>query len=155
MIYFIDTSALAKRYLVEQGSGWIRAITDPSSGNRIAVGNITRVEIGAAIARRQRDPRYRMTVADRDALISLFDYHVRNEYLVVDMLPTIVDDAYQLTRIYQLRGYDAIQLAAARALNKQLIAAGLPSLVLLTGDGELLTAACADGLAVDDPNLHP
>ncbi len=155
MIIYFDTSALAKRYLAETGSAWVRGITDPSSGNTIAISNITRVEIGAAIARRQRDPRSRMSIADRDALIQLFDYHVAHDYLVMDLAPDVIDDAYRLTQHHQLRGYDAVQLAAAFTLNTQLIGAGLPALMLVAGDGELLTAAGAEGLATDDPYLHP
>jgi predicted nucleic acid-binding protein len=155
MIAYLDTSALVKRYVAEPGSSWVRAITDPASGNQIAIGNITRVEIGAAVARRQRDPRNQMSIADRNALIALFDYHVAHEYLVVDILPAIVDEAYRLTQLHQLRGYDAIQLAAAKSLNAQLVAAGLPALTLISSDHELLAAARAEGLAVDDPHLHP
>jgi hypothetical protein len=59
-----------------------------------------------------------------------------------------------LTQLHHIRGHDAVQLVAAHSLNTQLIAAGLPALTLVSGDHELLAAARATGLAVDDPNLH-
>lgn len=155
MIIYSDTSALAKRYLAETGTAWVRSITDPAGGNTIAIGNITRVEIGSAIARRQHDPRSRISVAERDALIQLFDYHVAHEYLVVDLAPIVIDDAYHLILQHQVRAYDAIQLAAAFTLNTQLVAAGLPALTLVSGDRELLEAARAEGLVTDNPYLHP
>ena len=154
MILYLDTSALAKRYLAEIGSGWVRTITDPASGNTIAVADITRVEIGAAIARRQRDPRSQMSIAERDAIIHLFDRHVAGEYLMVATAPQVIDTAYRLTQQNQLRGYDAVQLASALLLNTELVAAGAPPLILLSSDRELLVAATSEGLATDDPVLH-
>ncbi len=32
-VFFLDTSALVKRYFAEIGTGWIRAIADPAAGN--------------------------------------------------------------------------------------------------------------------------
>lgn len=155
MIFLLDTSALAKRYVAEPGSAWVRTLTDPASGNSIAIGNITRVEIGAALARRQRNPRNRMSIADRDALVRLFDRHVAQEYLTVDTVPAVIDLANHLTQQHQLQGYDAVQLASALTLNTQLLTAGLPALTLVSSDRELLQAANAAGLTTDDPMLHP
>lgn len=155
MLLFLDTSALAKRYLAETGSGWVRAVIDPASGNTIAVANITRVEIGAAIARRQRDPRSQMSLADRDALIHFFDHHVAHEYLLVATTAHIIDTAYHLTQQYQLRGYDALQLGSALILNEVLVATGVPALTVVASDRELQFAAHAEGLLTDDPVLHP
>ena len=155
MVLYLDTSALAKRYLAETGSRWIQMLAHPASGNTIAIVNITRVEIGAAIARRQRDPRNRMSLTDREMLIRLFDLHVTQEYLVIDIKPAVIDDAYRLTHRHQLRGYDAVQLAAALALNSHLASSGVPELILIANDAELLTAAKAEGLTTDDPGVHP
>lgn len=38
--YFFDTSALAKRYITETDSHWVRAMTDPNSGTRIILSRI-------------------------------------------------------------------------------------------------------------------
>jgi len=55
-----------------------------------------------------------------------------------------------LVRRHGLRGYDAVQLAAVLEIH-----ATDPSLTLLSADAELNAAALAEGLTVDDPNLHP
>jgi hypothetical protein len=47
---------------------------------------------------------------------------------------------------------NAVQLAAA--LHAQARARGLPSLILITADEDLLTAANAEGLTTDNPNIH-
>jgi hypothetical protein len=44
-IYFLDASALAKRYLVEIGTNWIRDICDPAQAHSIIASEITRVEL--------------------------------------------------------------------------------------------------------------
>jgi hypothetical protein len=55
---------------------------------------------------------------------------------------------------HALRGSDAIQLAAAIEANLAAAAVG-EVLTLVSADAELNAAAVAEGLAVDDPNLHP
>lgn len=51
---FFDGSGLAKRYIAENGTAWVKEITDPSAGNRVYVARVTLVEIVSAIARRTR-----------------------------------------------------------------------------------------------------
>jgi uncharacterized protein len=53
--YFLDTSALVKRYIPEIGTPWIQSLTHQSSGNVLLVARITVVEMMSAIARRQRE----------------------------------------------------------------------------------------------------
>jgi hypothetical protein len=60
-----------------------------------------------------------------------------------------------LAERHALRGYDAVQLAAALELQTVLTASGLPALTLVSADAELNAAAAAEGLTVEDPNLHP
>jgi hypothetical protein len=69
-----------------------------------------------------------------------------------------------LAETYVLRGYDAVQLAAAVAINGQLVAANAalgtaaplgPVLTLICSDKNLNTAAATEGLTVDDALNHP
>jgi hypothetical protein len=60
-----------------------------------------------------------------------------------------------LAERHGLRGYDAIQLAAALEINSFRTGQGLPPITLLSADAELNAAAVRDGLTVDDPNSHP
>jgi predicted nucleic acid-binding protein len=53
--YFIDSSALVKRYVAETGTAWIQEITAPFSGNQLIIARITWVEVFSALARRQRE----------------------------------------------------------------------------------------------------
>jgi uncharacterized protein len=43
--YFLDSSALIKRYIVEPGTTWVRSLTIPNSGNTVIISQITQIEI--------------------------------------------------------------------------------------------------------------
>jgi hypothetical protein len=43
-VYFVETSALAKRYIAEVGSLWLRALLDPSTGCSIYVVRVTLID---------------------------------------------------------------------------------------------------------------
>jgi predicted nucleic acid-binding protein len=74
---------------------------------------------------------------------------------VVEVTEALIERAMGLAEAYGVRGYDAVQLAAALEVNALLVAAGLPALVLVSADAELNAAAISAGLAVEDPNSHP
>ena len=50
---------------------------------------------------------------------------------------------------------DAIQIASALVANDVLVASSLPPLVLLSSDERMNQTALAEGLAVENPTLHP
>lgn len=52
-----------------------------------------------------------------------------------------------------LRGYDAVQLAAALEVNHALVQSQMP-LTFVAADKNLLTAANTEGLITEDPNAH-
>jgi len=63
--------------------------------------------------------------------------------------------AISLVQNHGLRGYDAVQLAAALEVHADRMQLGLPPLVFCSADRALNKAALAEGLAVDNPNTHP
>lgn len=54
-VYFLDSSALIKRYVAETGSDWIHKVTHLTAGNSLVIARITWVEALGALARRQRE----------------------------------------------------------------------------------------------------
>jgi uncharacterized protein len=151
--FFLDSSALAKRYLTETGSSWILEKVSLALGNSIVVVEITRVEVAAAIAARQRAPKG-ISRQERDGIIALLLKHFEQEYQIVTLTPDIIGQAVELTQNYRLRGYDAVQLAAAIAINQSLDNASLPGLTFVAADSDLLLAAEQEGLSVENPNDH-
>ncbi len=150
--YFFDTSALVKRYVNEQGSPWVAATINPAAGARVYVAAITGVEVVSAIARRLKGNH----VSASDAVIaaSRFHYDFANEYRIVSISDAVINRSMVVAEAHALRGYDAVQLGAALEINGRRITLGATPLTLVTSDAELLTAAIAESLLTDDPNIH-
>lgn len=150
--YFFDSSALAKRYVTETGTVWVQSLTDPAAGNIVYVARITLVELVAAISRRRKNGD--LTPADADDALTDLRADFVSDYQVIEVTATLVAQAEALAEKHALRGYDAIQLAAAMEVNTAYMAAGQHPVTLVSADLELNTAGIAVGLNVDDPNTH-
>lgn len=148
-VYFADTSALAKRYLTEVGSSWVRSWIAPAALNTIIISELTPVEIFSLLERRRRDGS--LTPGNVDLLRSDFLVHAQTEYLVIAVNSALFTQARRLVQAYPLRTLDAIQLAGALVV---LVVAGTP-VTFVSADKALLAAAAAEGFLVDDPNAHP
>lgn len=151
--YFLDSSALLKRYVPEVGTAWIQSMTDSRSQNLLFVAHIAWVEICSAIARRQREA----SISSRQAnqVLTAFRAHWNSQYFIAAIDHAVIDLAGQLVNHHPLRAYDAVQLAAALSLHGQLSAPNVESFTFLTADTRLLAIAQAENLLADDPNLHP
>jgi predicted nucleic acid-binding protein len=150
---YLDASALVKRYLVETGSSWVETLCADEANNAIAIARFGLVETAAAFAAKRRG----QFITDREyesALANLLR-DSGERYRLAPVGTAQIDSAIQLTRRQKLRGYDAIHLACALALNKPLLAYHLPALTFVSADGNLLTAAQSEGLVTENPNEHP
>ncbi len=147
--YFVDTSAVAKRYLIEIGTAWIRTLLDPNAGNTIVSCDFTPVEFFSLISRRTREGS--LSSSDADQLRQVFLAHHQVDYLSIPVDKPILIQARNLVGKYPLRPPDAIQLACALEAAQTL---HVP-IAFLCADNNLLSAAVAEGLTVDNPNLHP
>ena len=155
-IFYLDTSALVKRYLRELGSDWVDALLDPAAGHRVLTAEIARVEVAAALAARQRAPApVSITQAQRDRMLALVAQHFQREYVTVRISAALIDRAAALVTSYRLRGYDAVHLAAALTVNGIVTATGAPTITVIASDADLLLAALGEGLTTDDPAAHP
>lgn len=65
---------------------------------------------------------------------------------------TIIDQAVDLTQSHYLRGYDAVQLATALAVNAELFQKQLSPLTFISADEDLLKVTETEGLPTEDPN---
>jgi uncharacterized protein len=146
--YFLDTSTVVKRYVREIGTSWVQALTAPAAGHSLIVVRITLAETVAAVTRRERTGH----TSPQEAARSLGDFRLdfARQYFIIEVSAGLVSEAASLARRHGLRGYDAVQLAAALEVQ-----AKVPSLTLLSADANLNAAATAEGLSVDDPNAHP
>ncbi|MEI2580908.1 type II toxin-antitoxin system VapC family toxin [Scytonema sp. PRP1] len=152
-VYFLDSSALVKRYISEIGSAWVVNLFDPALNNEVLIAAITFVEIIAAITRRARGGSISLT--DATATCNLFRSDLLSEYQVVEITENIINSAMALAEVWGLRGYDAVQLAAGCAVNALCITNGLPPVNFVSADDELNKAAASEGLMVENPNNYP
>lgn len=149
--YFLDSSAVVKRYATEPGTAWIQGLTDPAAGNRIYLVRLTAVEVVSALVRKTPP----LSPPILAAAIANFrqDYSMQYQRLVVS--DNVIHLAMGFAQTHQLRGADAVQLASAVELTAAITSTGLPAPTFISADTSLNAAARAEGLTVDDPNLHP
>jgi len=151
--FFFQSSAIVKRYLAEVGTAWVSSLTDLAAANKVYLARIAFVEAISAIARKAGGSG--LSATDAAKAIADFRDDFANEYSVIELTPTLIESAADLAENRRLRAYDAVQLAAAMQLDAETTSASLASIILISADGASNTAAIAEGLAVDDPNLHP
>ncbi len=101
-----------------------------------------------------------LPLGDARKAIVEFRNDLENQYEPLSVTDSLLKTAMGLPEKHKLRGYDAVQLAAALIISTQsaqqgIPATGVPPLVLVASDNELLDAAQAEGLSVDDPRDHP
>ncbi len=150
--YFCDSSAVVKRYISETGTSWIIGLMRLAAKNEFAVAQITGVEIVSAISRRHRGNFLTISQADKASHRFLRDFY--NRFGVVKIDDALIRNAIHLAQMHVLRGYDAVQLASAIALNAKLSKLGLPPFIFISADDNLNSAANTEGLTVDNPNNH-
>jgi predicted nucleic acid-binding protein len=136
VIAYFDTSAVMPLLIAEPGSERAAALWD--GADRVVSVRLVYPEARAALAQAERLGRLtarqlRDTVTEFDALFEQID--------VVEVDDVLARRAGELAEVRQLRGYDAVHLAAADRVRD-------PSVVMIAGDGALLAAAAAEGMAV-------
>lgn len=151
-IYFIDSSALVKRYVNETGSTWTLGLFDPVLDNEFFIAAITGVEIIAAITRRARSGS--INVTDATLVCQQIRNDLQTDYSIVEITEEIIDSGMKLAEKRGLRGYDAVQLAAGCAVNALCIASGLSPVIFVSADNELNLAAASEDLSIKNPNNY-
>jgi uncharacterized protein len=152
--YFVDSSVLVKRYVQETGTAWVRRLTRRTPSTSIYIARITVVEVTSAIARRRKGTPP-LAPSRASSLLRRFRHHLDGRYTVIEITPGLLNEAATLANAHLLRAYDAVQLAAALAINRKEQDAGFASVTLISSDRALNDAATAAGLTVDDPITHP
>lgn len=146
MILYLDASALVKRYIVEAGSVEVNdaVVAADSTGTGI----ISRAEVAAALAKAVR--MNALTKDEAEASLTLF----RSQWadlVRIRATEALVSRADSLAWEFNLRGYDAVHLAAAILWQDSM---GKP-VTLATFDKPLWLAAQRIGLLPLPGNLQP
>jgi len=147
--FYMDTSAIAKRYVVEVGTAWIRQLVDVQAGHAIIVCDLTPVEFVSILARQQRENK--LSTGDVIRLETLYLRHHSQQYLSMALDAAVIARARGLLQRYDLRALDSLQLASAIEAAQS---SGIVP-VFVTGDKKLLVAAAGEGFTTDSPYNHP
>ncbi|MSQ14501.1 MAG: hypothetical protein EXR50_01370 [Dehalococcoidia bacterium] len=132
-LHYVDTSALAKRYLLEPGTPWVNAllVSEPFAISHLAI-----VELGSVLARRTqegaispdtRDATFRTFLSDKERLVV-----IELSLEVVLEAATILLDALHVA---------SARLAFARARRQEMVTGAF-----VTADQQLVNAARWAGL---------
>jgi uncharacterized protein len=139
VILYADASALVKRYVSEAGSAEIIALTNQAVAVATAV--ISRAEVAAALARSVRQGVLQESGGRRAQRKFARDWP---DIVRVPVTEALVLRAESTAWEYALRGYDAVQLAAALTWRESI---GV-DVTLATFDRQLWEAAPDAGLQV-------
>src|SRR5258705_12299849 len=122
-VHFFDSSALVKRYALEDGRKWVQAVTDPVAANPIYIARIGGAEEIAAFMKKVRETH--ILASDAARFISDFRLDFASQYQIIEITAPVVARAMALIESHKLRGYDGVQLAAALEVNDLVVSSGM------------------------------
>ena len=142
MIYYLDSSALVKRYAAEAGSLQMAALIE--GDNRIVVSWLVVPETLAAVARRARSGS--MAPSDLASVRRQFAQDLQR-FTIVAVGDAAVSGIESLNERHALRGADSVHLSTALWFRKMTRA----PITFVASDNELLHAARAERLTTCNP----
>ncbi len=148
--FFLDASALAKRYAPEQGTGLINHLWASVPPDRICIFNIGIAEIVSVLVRKRNAGAISPTSFAQSLLL------LQSELVGSSPLRKLIADNASVTAAlrhidkHSINSTDAAVLGAALDLAAYARSTG-DDLVLVASDQRLLRAAKAEGLSTFDP----
>lgn len=110
-LYYLDASAVVKRYVAEKGSHWVREQLEAQPETIVTISQLSLVEVISALTKRNR--MNELILTDLEYAQAKFLQHCQEQYQVIPLDGSIVERAIQLLKVHPLRAYDAIQLSTA------------------------------------------
>ena len=145
---YLDTSALIKLYVEEEGTERVVAITNDFDGVQVIILDVTPLEARSAVRRRQREGD--ISGADAERILDRIEDDTSSSFLVQPSTSSVIEGAARLVDRHPLRAYDALQLAGCLVIRD--IVPG--PLTFVCADVRLCGAAELEGLAVLNPSFH-
>jgi predicted nucleic acid-binding protein len=144
MILYVDTSALVKRYVVEDSSEEVLALIEQAE----VVGTVvlTRVEMASALGKAVRQG-----WIERETALKAWQDFAQHwlSFTRLNISPAMINKASDVAWDLSLRGYDAVHFAAMSLWQETL---GMP-IILMTYDNDLWKAGMKTGIRVWPDNL--
>jgi len=139
--YFLDTSALVKRYHQETGTKIIDKIFD-SEEKVIIISNISISEFVSALNRKKNEKE--ITQDDLDVVLSKFYSDVMEEFTVLGIGDSHIISSINLVLQHNLKALDSFQLAVALELEDL-------NITFVSADNKLCETAKKEGLKTINP----
>lgn len=146
MILYMDTSSLVKLYVEEAGSSNVQTLVDKAK--LVGTSLIAYAEARAAFARRFRESAY--SQEDYNALLTDFEADWKH-YLTIQPTKELVRWAGHYAEQYGLRGFDAVHLASATEMSRNLSA----KIVFSCFDKRLQAASHGEGMIQPSAAFEP
>ena len=106
---YLDTSALVKLYLEEEGTARVMELTEDPDVVQMIILVITLIESRSAVRRRQREGN--VSGADADRILKQMEEEASASYHIQSLTDAVMEEAARLIDRHPLRAYDALQLA--------------------------------------------
>ena len=146
-IFYLDTSALVKRYRTERGADVVGdLLTDPPPEDRFYLSFLTTLDLISGILRLVNGGQLREDLAR--AILARFRQDALELFRVWPLDDEMITPAVSVVERFRLRSGDAIHLASALELSRVQPGAHF---VMVSADRELLDASSTAGLATLDP----
>ena len=148
-VYYFETSALAKRYFPEMGSGVVSSLfLEKTEEDTFITSRFTSLEIEAIAARALKAQL--MTPESHGAILNSYAEDLKLHITVIPFTAAHFSEALKAIRQYTLRAGDAIHLAASIGIRELLS----EDVTLVTSDRELYNAGEEAGLTVINPTAE-
>ena len=146
--FFLDTSALIKRYVEEEGTPRIVGLFGLPvrlDGRALMILDLALLESRSAVRRREREGD--MTPVDAARILKQIEEDAASSCLVQPSTAAVIEDAARLIDRHPLKAYDALQLSGCLMARRR-----TPTPVtFVCADTRLCDAARDEGLAVMNP----
>jgi predicted nucleic acid-binding protein len=148
--FYLDASALVKRYVIEKGSPHVHAILDGVPHNRIHLLNIGAGEVVSILVRKRNAGN--LSAASFGQAYVAFETEILRaaEVYKQSVSHRLVVSSVLLIVSHSINSTDALTLRSALAIARNLRSTG-DDLVLVASDMRLLRAAQSEGLHTFDP----
>jgi uncharacterized protein len=144
---YLDTSALLKLFIEEEGSRRVRALAGGRRGAAVLlVSRLGYTEAAVSLARMVHLGR--LLAADLPLQLGHLADYWDQSIQEVDLSSDVLNDACQLAQRFPLRTYDAIHLASAREAKRMLRGVFDGEVQFLAFDAALVRAACGVGFTI-------
>ena len=142
---YLDTSALIKLYVEEEGDERVVEAAEGAADGRIVILVLTPLEARSAIRRREREGD--IAAADVDRVLRQIEDDCSTLFLTQPLSSPVMEEAARLIDRHPLRAYDALQLAGCLVVGEN-----MPEPVtFVCADARLCEAAANEGLTALNP----